>query len=212
MERYFNLYGCDEFIIKYLEDLIENSEEINEEIVSLIATYFPELSGVLGINDILKIKEILQNNKKNNEIVEGYKEPVNEYKELICEYKETKTLEEEIIMEHPYLDEDKVLFLIQKFGKKNIQTVLIVKLCENENWFDDLQDEYKKYKKEMENEKKKEKQIKKIIYEKYSDSVLNPNKTYKPLILNTKKKMIRYRDGKIVSTRGEKYIFETTEF
>lgn len=214
MEQYYaeKLNESDLCIVTYINGLIETSDEVNEELVETILVYLPELEGCLSVEDVCNVKEII---RIQNETT-GETQPMSAPPPARVEQSPTtvtKTLEDELMEEHPYLTErQQIDFLVSKFGKKNIKTVLMVRLSEDENWFvNRFEGEYAKYKRDAEAEKKRERLLKKSLYEKYSESVLNPAKTYKPLILNTRDKMTRYRDGKIVSTRGEKYIFESKE-
>lgn len=204
MEHFFNLENQDEVVVNYLNDLIISSEEINEDTIHTIKTFIPDIKNI-EINDIQEIKNnINQSNFQTNLI------QIEENKDIqvLTSIKNDKDFKDKLQEQHPYLNKQQILFLIKKYGKKNIETILMIKLSENEKWFDELINEYQIYIKQTEIEQKKEKQLKKSLYEKYYQSIIDTNKTYKPHILTPKEHLTRFRDNKIVSNKGEKFIIE----
>lgn len=208
MNNKFQLSQVDPIIISYLHDMIEQSEEITEELLQTIQAYMPENISVT-IKDLQEIKELLLQSHFQTETVDIVNQDDSTI-QINYAIKEDKDYKDKLLEEHPYLDRQKLLFLIHKHGKKQLEQILIIKESENENWFDENMIEYQRFCKQQEQNQRKEKEVKKSLYEKYYSSIIDPTKTYRPLVIQSKEKQTRYHNNKVVTNKGEKFVFENT--
>jgi len=219
MNHFCDISHVDPVVIQYVENLIMDTEEVTSTLMETIQLYLAEetMTPPLTLEMISQVKHHLQEQHRPEALPTPSLIEVREMIEPIvpmeCSVnyaiKEDMEFKRGILQEYPYLEMNQVLFLIHKYGKKHVHGMLPVLVSEHGvEWFQTVHTEYERYQQQVKQEQKQEKEMKKKLYQKYYSSIIDPTKTYRPLVVMPRKdKLTRYRENKIVTNKGEKYIF-----